>query len=93
MEYASSPVAQPGAQTRTCSPGPLRSNMRGTTAASRRRKASGSRKKFVTLMSRSRRSPCNSSGRLRTCARYAGRSSDSVTCKRRSMRRSMVERL
>jgi hypothetical protein len=60
MEYASSPVAQPVTQTLTCSSAPLPSNRRGTPSVSSPAKAVGSRKKLVTLMSRSASRSCSS---------------------------------
>ena len=56
IENTSSPVAQPGTQTRTVSSAPRPSNSFGMTSSARRSKASASRKKLVTLISRSRNS-------------------------------------
>jgi hypothetical protein len=52
IEYASSPLAHAGTQTRTSSPEPLPAKRAGTCVSSAS-KASRSRKKLVTLIRRS----------------------------------------
>jgi hypothetical protein len=62
IEYASSPVEQPGTHARTEAPADLPSKSSGTTVSSSVWNASGSRKKQVTPISRSRNSESTSSG-------------------------------
>ena len=65
-ENTSSPVAQPGTQTRTVSSAPRPSNSFGITCSASASKASASRKKLVTLISRSRNSAATSCGSWRS---------------------------
>ncbi len=62
MEYTSSPVAQPGIQTRTVRRRAPALEQLGHDHRASASNASVSRKKLVTLISRSRNSGCASAG-------------------------------
>src|SRR5881296_3987184 len=81
-EYASSPVEQPGVHTRRVPSSAATSTRRGITSLASTANASGSRKKCVTPMSRSRNNWSASLGPSRSRSMYAGTDGTWSTCMR-----------
>ena len=90
IENASSPVAQPATQTRIVSFAGRAWRMRGKTTFFKHSNDSGSRKKLVTLMSKSRWSAISSSESFSSRSLYSARPSILRRASRRRMRRLII---
>ena len=90
IEKASSPVAQPATQTRIGAFAGRRWTMRGKTTFFKISNDSGSRKKLVTAISKSRSRAASSAGSLSSRWPYSSRPSILRKARRRRMRRLTI---
>ena len=90
---ASSPVEQAGAHTRMEASVSRSATIGAITVSTRAFHASGSRKKLLTEMSRSRSSACDSAALSASSGRYCSSVLTLLKRRRRSSRRSTVDRL